>query len=265
MVTEKDPASLYAKSYLLIRSVLAFIGVLLPVAFIVGEAFFIGGRVSVRGSLSSYYHSPMRDLFVAALSVTGFMLLTYMAGQRNTYEYWLSTVAGVAVLGVAFFPTNRPGVGSGPRCGDASEPAGCSAIQQHFGEAFTARIHFTCAAIFILSLALIAFVFARQEKKFHNVKIAFVQRVCGWAIFGAVAWVLLGNWVDLQIGPLTPLYVGEIVAVWGFGLSWLLTARALLARLVPGVTTPLPVPPGVSAAPAAAARPGSEAPAPATV
>src|SRR4051794_32147706 len=92
-----NPAVLYAKAYLLIRSILAFIGILLPIACIIGEAYFIDGSVQLRGSLSSYYHSTMRDLFVAALAVTGFLLLTYMAGQRRTYDYWLSTVAGVAV------------------------------------------------------------------------------------------------------------------------------------------------------------------------
>ncbi|MEV6495213.1 hypothetical protein AB0M20_42330 [Actinoplanes sp. NPDC051633] len=256
MVTEKDSASLYAKSYLLIRSVLAFIGVLLPIAFIIGEAYFIGGAVQVRGSLSSYYHSPMRDLFVAALSVTGFMLLTYMAGQRNTYDYWLSTVAGIAVLGVVFFPTNRPGIGAGPRCGEIPEPAGCAAIQQSLGEAVTARVHYTSAAIFILSLALIAFVFARQERdRYGNLKLAAVQRLCGWVIIGSVAFVIVGNWLHLRIGPLTPLYIAEVVSVWAFGISWLLTARALLKRIVPGVKAPLPVTPAEAALPAVAAAP----------
>jgi hypothetical protein len=237
----QNPAVLYAKAYLLIRSVLAFIGILLPIAFIIGEAYFIDGGVQIRGSLSSYYHSTMRDLFVAGLAVTGFLLLTYMAGQRNTYDYWLSTLAGIAVLGVVFFPTNRPGVGDAPRCGTLPEPAGCSAVQQQLGEALTARFHFASAAAFILSLAAIAFVFASREKKYNaRPRFAVVQRICGWVIVAAVVWVIASNWVDLQIGPLTPLYVAEVAAVWAFGLSWLLTARALLARLIPGVQTPLP-------------------------
>jgi hypothetical protein len=253
-----DPAVLYAKSYLLIRSVLAFIGILLPVAFIIGEAYFIQGGVQIRGSLSSYYHSSMRDLFVAALAVTGFLLLTYMAGQRNTYDYWLSTAAGLAVLGVIFFPTARPGLGDAPRCGTLPEPAGCSALQQQLGEELTAKIHFTCAAVFILSLAAIAFVFARREREYNQrPQLALVQKICGWVIVAAVAWVVLGNWVDLQIGPLTPLYLAEVVSVWAFGLSWLLTGRALLARLIPGAQSPLPVDPAEAATPADEALPPS--------
>jgi len=255
----EDPAVLYAKSYLLIRSVLAFIGILLPIAFIVGEAYFIDGGVQVRGSLSSYYHSTMRDLFVAALAVTGFLLLTYMAGQRNTYDYWLSTAAGIAVLGVVFFPTTRPGVGSAPTCGTLPEPAGCSAMQQQLGEALTAKIHLVSAAIFVLSLAAIAFVYAHRERRYNaQPRLAAIQTVCGWVIVLAVVWVVLGNWVDLQIGPLTPLYVTEVVSVWAFGLSWLLTGRALLARLIPGVKAPpLPTTPHEAATPATGAGPAT--------
>jgi hypothetical protein len=247
-----DPAVLYAKSYLLIRSILAFIGILLPIAFIVGEAYFIEGGVQIRGSLSAYYHSSMHDLFVAALAVTGFLLLTYMAGQRRTYDYWLSTVAGVAVLGVTFFPTWRPGLGDAPRCGTVPEPAGCAAVQQLLGEQLTARIHSACAAVFILSLAATAFVFAKREKRYNNRPgLARVQYACGWAIVASVAWVALGNWVDLRIGPLTPLYLGEVVSVWAFGLSWLLTARALLARLMPGPKPSSPARPADAATPPA--------------
>jgi hypothetical protein len=181
-----DPAVLYAKSYLLIRSMVAFIGIALPAAFIIGEAFFLEGSVQIRGSLSSYYHSSMRDLFVAGLSVTGFLLLTYMAGQRNTWDYWLSTVAGTAVLGVVFFPTTRPGLSStAPRCGTEPEPAGCSAVQQRLGEVLTGHIHLVCAAVFILSLAAIAFVFAHREREVHDRPgLAKVQMICGW-----VKWV----------------------------------------------------------------------------
>lgn len=51
--------------------------------FIIGEAFFLRAGVQVRGSISAYYHTSMRDLFVGGLTVVGFMLLTYMAGRKN--------------------------------------------------------------------------------------------------------------------------------------------------------------------------------------
>src|ERR1700754_2952853 len=130
----------------------------------------------------------MRDVFVAALCVVGFLLVTYLAGQRNTWDFWLSLVGGVALVGVVFFPTGRPGLLPGaPRCGTAPMPEGCVPIQQALGEGLAATIHFTFALIFIVSLAFIAFVFAYREKTHrNNNRMALVQRACGWVIIAAV-------------------------------------------------------------------------------
>ena len=108
--------------------------------FIIGEAYFLRG-VHVRGSLSAYYHTSMRDIFVAGLCVTGFLLATYMSG-RSDQDPWYRLVAGVAVLGVVFFPTSRPHLlEDAPRCGITPMPEGCSPIHQQFGETLVAGIH----------------------------------------------------------------------------------------------------------------------------
>jgi hypothetical protein len=230
-----DPAALYVRSYLMIRTVVGILGLALPIAFIIGEAYFLHGDVHVRGSLSAYYHTSMHDLFVAGLSVIGFLLMTYMSAQTRTWDFWLSLVAGIAVLGVVFFPIRRPGLADGaPMCGSEPAPADCSTFQQAFGETPTAVVHFVSATIFILSLAVIAFLFAHREKKFENdVRMAIAQRICGWAIIAAIAWAGLGFLVDVTIWELTPLYVGEVISVWAFGISWLLKGRDL--RILLGI------------------------------
>ncbi|MFB9237839.1 hypothetical protein ACFFWC_20135 [Plantactinospora siamensis] len=231
-----DPAVLYAKSYLLIRTSVGLIGILLPVVLIVGEAYFLRGGVHVRGSLSAYYFTPMRDIFVASLSVTGFLLVTYLAGQPRTWDFWLSLLAGIAVIGVVFFPTSRPELTAGAaRCGTVPEPAGCSPIQQSLGETPTATVHFCCAAVFMLSIAVLAFLFAyREQNRNASPGMARVQKLCGWLIIAAVAWVGLGRLLHADVWELTPLYLGEVVSVAAFGVSWLLTGRDLLRGLLPG-------------------------------
>lgn len=229
MTDSEDPGVLYVRSYLLIRTVIGVIGIVLPLVFIVGEYFFIGGGVHVRGSLSAYYHTAMRDLFVAGLCVIGFLLATYMSGQTNTKDFWLSLVAGVAVFGVVFFPTWRPGLEpAAPRCGTTPMPDGCSPTQQQFGEAMVANIHSVCAAVFILSLAGMAFLFARREKLHENdVRTAGFLRLCGFVIIGAVVGVIIGELLGVEFGELTPLYLGELVSVWAFGASWLVKGMDL--------------------------------------
>lgn len=234
MSDRTDPAVLYVRSYLLIRTIVGVFGILLPLILIIGEAYFLRGSVQLRGSLSGYYHTPMRDIFVASLCVTGFLLATYLAGQVNTWDFWLSLVAGVAVIGVAFFPTARPDLsGSEPRCGTTPIPDGCTPIQQHFGEVLVGRIHFTLAAVFVLSLAAIAFVFAYRAREYaHDTGLATFQKACGWIIILAIAWVVVANVLDIRTTP-APLYLGEIIATWAFGASWLVKGRSLEAVLIP--------------------------------
>lgn len=229
-----DPRVLYARSYLLIRVIVGVVGVLLPTLLFVLDGLFLRGGLVVKGSLSAYYHSGARDLFVGALCVTGFLLVTYMAAQRSTWDYRLSTVAGIAALGVAFLPTTRPGLAeSAPLCGTDPTPPGCTQLQQAFGEEAVAGLHFGSAAVFILCLAAICFLFAARERKHtKNEFQARLHLICGYTILGAVAWVVIGTLLDVEIFRFTPLYVGEVLSVYAFGASWIAKGRDLLKGLV---------------------------------
>ncbi len=233
MNNNDDPAVLYVRSYLFIRTVVGLIGILLPIALIACETFFLKGSVHVRGSLSAYYHTSVQDIFVGSLCVTGFLLITYMAGMPRTWDFWLSLIAGVAVLVVVFFPTWRPDMPPGaPLCGSNPSLPGCSPIEQVLGEALTARIHAAAAAVFILSLSAISFLFAHREKKYnHSTSRQLLHMLFGVTILAAIAWVLIGGALKINIWELTPLYVGEIVSVLAFSASWLLKGKDLRGML----------------------------------
>ena len=229
LANHKDPKVAYRVTVLWNRAIIGILGILLPLIFIIGEAYFLRGGVHVRGSISAYYHSPMRDIFVAGLCVIGFFLATYLSGEGRSKDYWLSLVAGLAVLGVVFFPTTRPHLlPEAPRCGVTPMPDGCSPIQQQFGETTIAGIHFTFALIFILSLAAICFVFASPDREVPEPPtMQAILRTCGWVILGAVLWAIIGKFLKVTIWELTPLYVAEVISVWAFGVAWLLKARTL--------------------------------------
>lgn len=229
-------ADRYVRSYAVIRICVGFIGILLPIVLMIGESF-VAGSVTARDSISAYYHSPMQDLFVAALSIIAFLLLTYMSGQVKTADFAISTLAGITLLGVVFFPTWRPGVEgtNGPFCGPGVEPPGCSAVESTLGESRTAIVHVTCATIFILSLAVICCCFAvRDRTKGRGAWRWITQLVCAAAIIVACLWVAMGP----KIFGLTPLYVGEVAAVWAFGVSWFIAGHPIKLLL----RKPLPTP-----------------------
>lgn len=233
-----DASVLYVRSYLLIRTVVGTLGALLPTLLFVLEWVFLRGAVTIRDSLSAYYFTPARDLLVGVLCISGVLLLTYMAGQTRTWDFWLSSVAGVAAFGVAFFPTVRPHLPDGaPLCGTVPEPRGCTQLQQAWGETAVAAVHFTSAAVFILALAAICFVFAHRERRHGGkpVRVAF-HRACGITILVAVAWILLGLVIEVEIAGLSPLYVGEVVALYAFAASWLIKGHDL-RRLLPWLRT----------------------------
>jgi hypothetical protein len=253
--TPKDPRHpedvLYARSFLLIRLIVGGIGIVLPFLFIIGEWWLLDDTgVRVRGSLSAYYHSSMRDVFVAGLCVTGFFLATYMAGQANK-DFWYSLWAGLAVFGVVFFPTQRPGIPDGdPLCGVTPMPAGCSPIQQRFGETPVATLHFICAAGFIGSLAVISFLFAKRDRdkaeavdtppamKSRYAKTSTILYACFAVIVAAIGVAIVGSVWKFTVWELTPLYIGEVASVWAFGCAWFLKSRDLWSAIGHGVEVP---------------------------
>ena len=216
-----DPAVLYVRSYLTIRTAVGLLGASLPILLWIVD----GLTWPVRGSLSAYYHSPALDVFVAVLSIIAFLLITYMSGKPDSWDFIMSTIAGVALLGVVFFPTARDeAVAAGVSCGATNPTGGCSAIERAVGEVRTSQIHTACAVVFIALLALISLGFARREAKYNQNGVAagFHQ-----AMAGLIALMLAGSafahFVDsMDIWQFTMVYATELVSVWAFSLSWLL-------------------------------------------
>ena len=224
-----DPAVLYARSYLLIRTVVGLLGIALPFVLVGVDALFLQGSVVLRDSLSAYYFTGARDLFVGALCIIGCLLMTYLAAQPHTLDFWLSLVAGTALLAVALFPTRRPSVDPGP----------LTPLQRALGEDAVAAVHFVGAGVFILGLAALCFVFAHRDAKYGaGAARVRLHRTCGVLIVAAVGWALLGFWLPLDLGWVTSLYLAEVVSTWSFGLSWLVKGYDLRAVLRLGARRP---------------------------
>lgn len=211
----------YMQSYMTLRALVGGMGLLLPLLL-----FFLDSRLfqetpDPRGSLSAYYYSGVRDLFVGALCVTAAFLVTYKVAERNL-DNTASIVAGLAALVVALFPTGRP-----------DDALGLTSLQRVFTEEWVERIHFGAAAVFILTLGLVSVTFGIREGK-RDAEAEDQRRTpkfwrrfhfaCAGAIAAAVAFIAFSK---LVAGPANYLLIGEVVAVWAFGASWLMKGLEL--------------------------------------
>jgi hypothetical protein len=216
----------YVRSYLISRLVIGGLGILLPIALLAGDrVWFVNDP---RTSLSAYYHSGLRDVFVGVLCMTGFFLITYMLDRWN-WDNVLTIGAGAAAIGVAWFPTGG---------GETLTP-----LQERLGETTTTRLHFTCAAVFILLLAAMSWRFATREARRPDRDPATQRR---WQAFHlGAAFIILGAVGYIAITKLTgvgdeySLLIGETIAVAAFGCSWLFKGAELdMLRKRPDVSSP---------------------------
>lgn len=91
-------------SYNVLRMLIGMIGILLPLILFTGR-FIQGGYSNLENSISAYYYSEYRDVFVGFLFVLGFYLLSYTG--KDSKENCLATMGCIFSLGVALFPCNN--------------------------------------------------------------------------------------------------------------------------------------------------------------
>jgi hypothetical protein len=224
-------------SYYRVRQALGYLGLSLPLVLILGGMVSLGG---VEPSISDYYHTVLRDVFVGIMCAISIFLITY-PGHRSRRGDWVSddtvtTVAGVAGFGVAFFPNEGPAV-----------EGVVSISQMMVGRDVAAFGHYFSAMIFLASLGYICLVkFARTARPFRR----RIYRGCGWVILSMTVLVVVASVLKIWgWGPVRAVVVDnllvlwfEAIAVWAFSLAWLTKGRAdqSLARLVhPTVAPPM--------------------------
>ena len=202
-----DPASApYIRSYVFMRRVIGRLAIILPPLLVFGEPIVFDDRPFPLGSLSAYYYSGFREIFVGMLWAIGVFLIIYKWPER-TKESRVSTYAGIAVLIVALFPTGKPGARV------ATTP-----LQDLIGEEWVEAVHFGFAGVFIFLLSRISRYWARNRPPQRRL----LHRVCELVILAALALAILAGATDW---PDYGILIAEFAAVWAFAISWLATVE----------------------------------------
>lgn len=217
----KAPAPLIM-SYLLMRVLIGVIAVLLPFALILAN-WIIGH--GVQSSVSGYYYTPVRNIFVGSLCAIGVFLISY--DGYDLADRTITDVAGLCAICIACFPTTP-----------AHQP---TARQVLIGD-----LHLTFACTAFVLLSVMAFRFAKRQPTppgltwWRRAEYAFgftgpgdsqalawerlVYRVSGGMILTCVILIY-----PLSTAAAHSLLVLETIMLVAFGLSWFVKGRKILS------------------------------------
>ncbi len=223
------------RSYLFFRKCVGVIGIALPFVLIIGT-MILEPRLGILDSISAYYYSVTRNIFVGSLCAIAIFLISY---RYEHLDDFVSTVAGASAIGVALFPTT---------------PDKATGQQIAIGWA-----HGLFAACFLGTLAIFAlWIFRKTDQKkgkllpnsqrknangtieiYDNRTPRKKQRdivylFCGIAIVVCLVLLVLIAFVqnvflsgNPWLQPLHPVLVLETLAIWAFGIAWSVKGETL--------------------------------------
>ena len=196
------------QSYFNLRLGMGIIGIFLPLLL-----WLVAYVISSQGllpSMSAYYHSVARDVFVGALFAIGAAAFLYKGYSHK--ENIAMNLAGIFAVGVAVFPTDCP-----------------DEIARTMCEAPTFRgIHATSAILFFLMIAYVCLF--RSKDTLRTVKDeARRKRFSRLYLIIGILMILLPLLVLIKsygymnfIGARSAVFWMEALAIWSFSAFWLL-------------------------------------------
>lgn len=207
------------RSYLFLRRFIGFIGVVLPLALVIGT-IILNRRFEVSDSISAYYYSVMGNIFVGSLWAVGVFLICY---QYDRLDNLVSNIAGVCAIGLSLFPT-PPDLGP-------TDP------QEIIG-----KVHFSFATGFLVALAIMAgFLFTRKNpdqatvsdkdrKQKRTRNIVYVS--CSVSMFVCIVLAAIILFVPYLADSrwhhqYHPILIIEFVAIEAFGIAWFVKGQTI--------------------------------------
>ena len=199
-------------SYLSLRKSIGWIGILVPwVARAVannrsGAPFLM--------SISAYYYTSGRDIFVGSLFAAGLFLTFYRGSLNSKQDRILAVIWGIAAAFIGLIPMNP--------CGDPQ--LACVDPDRR-------TYHFIPVAVFFainIYMALVRFTKPSQlpitpEKQQRNK----IYIACGVVMLASVLAIAYLDQVRSSV------FVPEAIAIASFGVAWLVKGQMILADKAP--------------------------------
>lgn len=205
-------------SYLRLRQALGYVAIAMP--FVLAFGAWFAERIPWADSVSAYYYTSMRDVFVGAMFAIGVFLFCYRGYDR--LDNVLTNAAGAAAAAIGLLPMEpqysqvlleRHRDLQGPNC---YVPLGF--IGYHF---------YVVAIFFAIISYLVIFRFTRTDQVLMTAAKHARNRVyvtCGVIMLVCFAAIGLLKWW----APATPIVVPETAAIVAFSIAWLTKGQAIL-------------------------------------
>jgi hypothetical protein len=218
--------SILVISYLNLRKAIGIIGVALPFVLAFGQILLHALKIQsslhspvIESSISSYYYTDMRNIFVGSMCAIGVFLMSYRG-----YD-WRDAIAGrfafVCAIGVALFPTSPLPPAFPPATPDQKLIGG---------------VHLTFAALLFLTLAyrfslkLFTETDPNKTPTRQKLKRNVVYRVSGYIMLACIALIAVAALPPIRamVERFAPRFWLEAIAIVAFGVSWLTKGEAIL-------------------------------------
>ncbi|MEM7473318.1 MAG: DUF998 domain-containing protein [Pseudomonadota bacterium] len=224
-------------SHLATRRAIGLLGMALPIVL------YIYARQTGAGmqpSISDFYNTAFGDYLVGSLVAAGFFLISYkgyarLPGERLS-DRWVATLAGLGAIGVALFPTTpaplKSCTGTGA-LGSGYIPQGFTFHWEHMQ-----YLHFGSALLFFICLAIFCL---RLFPKTPDGQVDYkrdehpIYLACGIAIVVSIVALIPTGFVSCAVtadlNALNYVFWVETLAVFAFGISWLVKGKAIAGVL----------------------------------
>jgi hypothetical protein len=203
-------------SYFTLRKAIGWLGLLMPIIVRWGAKLF--EKIPSHDSVSAYYYTSMRDVFVGILAATGVFLFCYRGPDKQ--DNILTNIAGLCAIGIGLLPT---------------EPIYHDLIAARFDTSANCYSNhgplgfhiYVVAAFFLIISYLAIFRFPKPSRPFITKQKLTRNKI--YVACGIVMVVMLVAIVAIKaISMKQSIFWPETIAIVAFGIAWLTKGQAIL-------------------------------------
>jgi hypothetical protein len=219
MTPEPQPAvdNEFIISYYTLRKAIGWLGLLMPILVRWGAKLL--ENIPSHDSISAYYYTSMRDVFVGILAAIGVFLFCYRGPDKKD-NFW-TNVAGRCAIGIGLFPTEPI---YHERISSQYNTSSLECYSNHGPLGF--HIYIVAAFFLIISYLTICRFPKPSQPYITKQKLTRnkIYRICG-----VVMIVMLIAIVAIKaINKDQSIFWPETIAIVAFGIAWLVKGQAIL-------------------------------------